>query len=157
MQVVRLMYLELKDVAEEGLEEAMENYILCYDNMCQLDSLKAPKEDLTLPPPFHAIWRNIKKIIDRLHLANHKNPKCKRCTVPMKPFLLDTTPWWQNKHSLGFHDSRKLPIPCHRLITYSSFIGTSNAETHTLQNAEGKARNLFSQESTLSSYQNCHK
>uniref|UniRef100_K1QWP4 Uncharacterized protein n=1 Tax=Magallana gigas TaxID=29159 RepID=K1QWP4_MAGGI len=53
MQVVYLMYLELKDVPEEDLEEAMENYILCYDNMCQLDSLKATKEDLTLPPPFH--------------------------------------------------------------------------------------------------------
>lgn len=74
MQVVCLMYLELK---EEDLEEAMENYILCYDNMCQFDSLKAAKEDLSLPPPFHMMWRNIRKIIDRLHLANHKHPKCK--------------------------------------------------------------------------------
>lgn len=32
MQVVRLTYLELKDVPEEDLE-AMENYILCYDNI----------------------------------------------------------------------------------------------------------------------------
>lgn len=77
MQVVRLMYLELKDVQEEDLEEAMENYILCYDNMCQLDSLKAAKEDLSLPLPYHMTWRNIRKIIDRLHLANQKHPKCK--------------------------------------------------------------------------------
>ena len=55
----------------------MENYILCYDNMCQLDSLKAAKEELPLPPPYHMMWRNITKIIDRLHLANHKNPQCK--------------------------------------------------------------------------------
>lgn len=74
LQVVYLMYLELKDVPEEDLEEAMENYILCYDNMCQLDSLKAAKEDLSLPPPFHMMWRNIRKIIDRLYLANHKHP-----------------------------------------------------------------------------------
>lgn len=50
MQVVCLMYLELK---EEDLEEVLENYILCYDNMCQLDSMKAAKEDLSLPPPFY--------------------------------------------------------------------------------------------------------
>lgn len=74
MQVVRLMYLELKDVPEEDLEEAMDNYILRYDNMCQLDSLKPAKEDLSLPPPFHMMWRNIRKIIDRLYLANHKHP-----------------------------------------------------------------------------------
>lgn len=48
MQVVCLMYLELK---EEDLEEAMENYILCYDNMCQLDSLKAAKEGPFLASP----------------------------------------------------------------------------------------------------------
>lgn len=64
MQVVCLMYLELKDVPEEDLENAMENYILCYDNMCQLDSLKAAKEDLSLPPPF-MMWRNIRKIIEK--------------------------------------------------------------------------------------------
>lgn len=34
MQVVHLMYLELKYVSREDLEEAMENYLLCYDNMC---------------------------------------------------------------------------------------------------------------------------
>lgn len=50
MQVVHEVYLELKDVPKEDLEEAMVNYILCNDNMCQLDSLKAAKEDLPLPP-----------------------------------------------------------------------------------------------------------
>lgn len=78
MQVVRLMYLELKDVPEEDLGEAIKNYVLCYDNMCQLDSLKASKEDLPLPPPFHSMWKSITKVIDRLHLQNHKNPKCKK-------------------------------------------------------------------------------
>lgn len=81
----------------------------------------------------------------------------RKCTVPMKPFLLVTTPWLQSKHSPGFPDSRKLPIPCHRHITFSSFIGTSNAETLILQSAEGKARNLSSEESMPSSYQNWHK
>lgn len=31
MQVVRFMYLKLKDVPEEDLEEAMEYFNLCYD------------------------------------------------------------------------------------------------------------------------------
>lgn len=81
----------------------------------------------------------------------------RKCTVPMKPFLLVTTPWLQSKHSPGFPDSRKLQIPCHRHITFSLFIGTSNAETRILQSAEGKARNLSSQELIPSSYQNWHK
>jgi hypothetical protein len=77
MQVVRLMYLEFKDVPEEKLDQAIEHYILCLDNMCQLDGLNASKGDLPLPPPFHQIWQRIKKIIDRLHLRNHKREKCK--------------------------------------------------------------------------------
>lgn len=33
MQVVDLMFLELKDVQEEDLDEPMQSYILCYDNI----------------------------------------------------------------------------------------------------------------------------
>lgn len=159
MQVVYLMYLELKDVPGEDLEEAMENYILCYDDMCQLDSLKAAKEDLSFPCLPHSTWcgeTSGKLLIDYIWRTTNIL-SVRKCTVPMKPFLLVTTPWLQSKHSPGFPDSRKLSIPCHRHITFSLFIGTSNAETLILKSAEGKASNLSSQESMPSSYQNWHK
>lgn len=79
MQVVRLMYLELKDVPEEDLGEAIKNYVLCYDNMCQLDSLKASKEDLPLPPPFHSMWKSITK-------SHRQAPPSK----PQKPQMQET-------------------------------------------------------------------
>lgn len=84
MQVVRLLYLEFKDVPQDKLEDTIKNYVLCYDNMCQLDSLKASKEDLPFPPPLNTMWRDIQKIIDRLHLQNHKQDKCKELYNPDK-------------------------------------------------------------------------
>lgn len=84
MQVVRLLYLEFKDVPQHKLEDTIKNYVLCYDNMCQLDSLKASKEDLPFPPPLNTMWRDIQKIIDRLHLQNHKQDKCKELYNPDK-------------------------------------------------------------------------
>lgn len=48
------------------------------------DSLKASKEDLPFPPPLNTMWRDIQKIIDRLHLQNHKQDKCKELYNPDK-------------------------------------------------------------------------
>ena len=116
MKVVRLMYLELKNVPEDDLEEAMENYILCYDNMCQLDSLKAAKEELPLPPPYHMMWRNITKIIDRLHLANHKNPQCKEL------YSADNAlpPGYNTMVVFSFQEDSQLDVPNTSPILHSS-------------------------------------
>nr|XP_022311118.1 uncharacterized protein LOC111116419 [Crassostrea virginica] len=116
MQVVRLMYLELKDVPEDDLEEAMENYILCSDNMCQLGSLKAAKDELPLPPPYHMTWRNITKIIDRLHLANHKNPQCKEL------YSADNAlpPGYNTMVVFSFQEDSQLDIPNTSPILHSS-------------------------------------
>ena len=50
--------------------------VVCYDNMCHLDQLKAAQENLPLSPPFHTMWKSVTKIIDNLHIKNHKDPRC---------------------------------------------------------------------------------
>ena len=64
-------------MSDEELVKAMENLCLAYDNMCHLDSLKISKRDLPFPPPLNQAWKLLSKVIDRLHLRNHVDPKCK--------------------------------------------------------------------------------
>ena len=63
-------------------QETWSNIILCYDNMCHLDGLKAAKELLPLPPPYNQMWIDIQKIIDSLHIRNHVDPRCKERYSP---------------------------------------------------------------------------
>ena len=46
---------------------------LAYDNMCHLDGLQAAKNLLPWASPWDRAWISIKKIIDRLHISNHKD------------------------------------------------------------------------------------
>ena len=57
-------------------ESEWENVILSYDDMCHLDNLKVGKADLPFPPPFNQMWHKVQKIIDRLHISNHKDKRC---------------------------------------------------------------------------------
>ena len=52
--------------------------------MCQLDKLLASKELLPFPPPLDGMWSRVSKIIDGLHIANHKNPNCRQKYGPQK-------------------------------------------------------------------------
>ena len=63
--------------SDEELVSAMKETVLAYDNMCHLNSLRAARKDLPLPSPFDKMWKTIQKVIDRLHLQNHKNPSSK--------------------------------------------------------------------------------
>lgn len=74
----------LKDAghSDESIVQAMSETVLAYDNMCHLDSLKASKVQLPFPKPFDEAWKCIGKVIDRLHLRNHVDPKCKRMYNP---------------------------------------------------------------------------
>ena len=47
-------------------------------------TLRAAKEDLPLPDPYKDMWKSIKKVIDRLHIVNHKDKKCRRDYNPDK-------------------------------------------------------------------------
>ncbi|XP_063436561.1 uncharacterized protein LOC134717993 [Mytilus trossulus] len=73
----RSLLLELSKVPEDQLEARMKSLILAYDNMCNLDCIKAAKEDLPFPAALNKLWKTIKKIVDRLHLQNHKDVRCK--------------------------------------------------------------------------------
>ena len=70
----------LKDSGQSTaqISSAMKSTILAYDNMCHVDSLKISKKDLPFPAPFDKVWYTITKVIDRLHLRNHKDPRCKQ-------------------------------------------------------------------------------
>ena len=81
------LYLRLKDSPEEKWAE----FVLFYDNMCNVDRLIAARGTLPLPEPFDKVWLKISKVIDRLHLRNHKNPVCavKYSPEPLKEMFPD--------------------------------------------------------------------
>ena len=63
---------------------------IAYDNMCNVDRLKAAKKDLPLPQPFNKLWQKISKVIDTFHLKNHKREQCHQQYNPK--LLKDTHP-----------------------------------------------------------------
>lgn len=74
--------LKFKPMLDNGANEsevrkAIQKTVLCYDNMCHVDTMKIARKDLPLPPPLNTAWKDIVKVIDRLHLRNHKDPRCK--------------------------------------------------------------------------------
>ena len=50
---------------------------LPYDNMCRLDGLRAARQELPWSAPWNNAWMSIQKIIDSLHIRNHKDSPCK--------------------------------------------------------------------------------
>ena len=75
------LYRKFKALQDAGqsnadIRRAMSSTILAYDNMCHVDTLKILKKDLPFPAPFDKVWSAINKVIDRLHLRNHKDPRC---------------------------------------------------------------------------------
>ena len=75
---VHYLYNRLQDIEEKDWDK----FVLSYDNMCNLCKMHAAKEDLPLPAPYHKMWLKVTKVIDRLHLRNHKNPSCRRIFSP---------------------------------------------------------------------------
>jgi hypothetical protein len=73
--LLTIQYLtqRLKGVPEEKLGD----FFLAYDNMCNLDRLRTSKKPLPLPEPYDKMWLKISKVIDRLHMRNHKWKDCK--------------------------------------------------------------------------------
>ncbi|CAB3993608.1 Hypothetical predicted protein [Paramuricea clavata] len=81
------LLLKFKPMIENGLDneevtKAIESTILSYDNMCHVDNMKICSQDLPLPAPLNLSWKLLGKVIDRLHLRNHKDPKCKKYYDP---------------------------------------------------------------------------
>lgn len=68
----------LKDIPPKNWQDI----VVSYDNMCHLDGMRAAKEPLPLPPPYDNMWNAITKIIDELHIKNHRDEKCQRLYHP---------------------------------------------------------------------------
>ena len=53
-----------------------------YDNMCHLNNLKVARWPLPLPGDLAYLWLDVKKIIDDLHIKNHRDPRCEQYRAP---------------------------------------------------------------------------
>ena len=74
---------QLKEVeSDENIREAISSICLVYENMCHMDSLKISILDIPLQSTFNEAWKLVSKVIDRLHLRNHVDPKCKQLYNP---------------------------------------------------------------------------
>lgn len=51
--------------------------------MCHLDGMNAAQKPLPLPSPWNKAWTSVTKIIDSLHIHNHKDASCKKNYDPM--------------------------------------------------------------------------
>lgn len=80
-QVAILMIKYLHKILKDVDPEEWINMFLCYDNMCHVDSLKLLIHPLSLEEPYHTMWLDIMKIIDPLHISNHKQS----CEVRYNP------------------------------------------------------------------------
>ena len=45
--------------------------------MCNVDKMRVAKQPLPLTEPDNRLWLDVNKVIDRLHLKNDKDVKCK--------------------------------------------------------------------------------
>ena len=81
-------------VKQNGADIAL-NATLAYDNMCNLERLKAVKVPLPLPPPLDKMWMSITKIIDVFHFGNHINPDCQRKYSPER--IKELNPTWNTQ------------------------------------------------------------
>ena len=55
---------------------------LSYDNMCNLDRLHMLRNKLPLEGALSDLWLDVNKVIDPLHLPNHKRPECHQLYNP---------------------------------------------------------------------------
>ena len=55
---------------------------LLYDNMCNLNKLKASRSPLPFNSPLDKMWINVDKIIDVFHFSNHISPLCRQQYSP---------------------------------------------------------------------------
>lgn len=67
-------------VAEFGSKgrDVWKKVILAYDNMCHLNNLCVAKQPLPLPGDLKYIWKDVTKVIDDLHMRNHRDPSCRQ-------------------------------------------------------------------------------
>ncbi len=75
-QVFIILVKYLKTVLEHVPVAKWEKFGLAYDNMCHLNDLRAARKPLPkdlFPAPYDEMWMKVTKIIDELHIRNHKS------------------------------------------------------------------------------------
>lgn len=60
-----------KEMPSEEVEKEMSK------TCAHIDGLKTAANKLPFPPPLDNVWVSIVKVIDKLHIRNHKDAKCK--------------------------------------------------------------------------------
>ncbi|XP_068734584.1 uncharacterized protein [Montipora capricornis] len=86
--LVLWLYRKFKPLLDDGMppEElmtVMSSTIVAYDNMCHVDGLKVARVDLPFEDPLKKVWQCVVKVIDKLHIRNHKDEKCKTLYNPI--------------------------------------------------------------------------
>ena len=72
----------LLSLVKQNGEDIAVNATIAYDNMCNLDRLRAVATPLPLPPPLDKMWSSVTKIIDVFRFGNHVSPDCQRKYSP---------------------------------------------------------------------------
>lgn len=83
-QVFIITLAWLFDILKGRPLEKWKDVIVCYDNMCHLNALRAAQDDLPLDAPYNQMWKQVTKIIDSLHIKNHIDEKCIQNYHPKK-------------------------------------------------------------------------
>ena len=70
--LINFLKIKLKDVPPDQWNKVF----IAYDNICNIERMKAAKEDLPFPEAYNMLWKRTSKIIDTFHLRNHKREEC---------------------------------------------------------------------------------
>ena len=119
---------------------------LAYDNMCNLDKLKASRSPLPFHAPLDKMWINVKKIIDVFHFSNHISPLCRRQYSPVA--VKEAHPEWNTQageQTFAWLSRFKhiLSAQCQNSIISSLFIVWFLDAMLTLVSATSMAENLY--------------
>ena len=83
-QVFLIMLVWMMSQLKGLTREERKKVVIAYDNMCHLDNLKAARAPLPLPGDLKYMWLDVNKVIDTLHLTNHKDKRCHQLYNPDK-------------------------------------------------------------------------
>lgn len=75
-QVFIIVLSWLIEILKHIPEDQWGDIVVSYDNMCHLDAMRAAQEPLPLPAPYSKMWKSVTKVIDELHIKNHRDKNC---------------------------------------------------------------------------------
>ena len=100
--LINFLRHKLKDVPADQWNQVF----VAYDNMCNVDRMKAAKEDLPFEAPFNKQWISISKIIDVFHLKKKGQSVIVNIIQRhLRRFIQHSIHKLVNKHFLGWEDS----------------------------------------------------